>query len=433
MKRSAIRLIVILGAISVIGIVIMQVYWMQKTFNIKERQFHQSVNSALRNVANILFDYNNEIYDESCDLPYDNPVVRVSDDYYIVNVNCEIEADILKHYLISEFENRDLTVDFEYAIYDCLEDKMKYGDYISFNKDTTKIFRKTELEKCGEFIYYFGVYFPDHNSFIRGNMDVWYFFSLLMLLILIFFTYSLFVILKQRRLTEVQKDFINNMTHEFKTPISSIAISADVLLEDTIVQEPDRINKYAGIIKDQNLRLKTQVEKVLKMAAIDKNKFLLNKKEIDINEKLDKIISEFKSSIDNKSYLIESQFLNKEIIVSLDELHFSNLIFNILDNAIKYCKTDALIKVSTNLADNKFVISISDNGIGIKKEHQKRIFQTFYRVPTGNIHDVKGFGLGLSYVLKIVKAHKWKIKVESQIENGSTFKIFIPIKKVKTL
>ncbi len=432
MKRNTIQFIIILGAISISGIIIMQLYWMQKIYNVKEKQFHQSVNTALRNVAAILFDYNNEIYTESCDLPYDNPVVKISEDYYVVNVNCEIEADILEHYLVSEFESRDLNIDFEYGIYDCSQDEMIYCGYISCNKNTGVVRHKSKLNKCGEFIYYFGVYFPKHHQYIRGSMDVWYFFAVLLIIILLFFTYSLFVILKQRRLTEIQKDFINNMTHEFKTPISSIALSVEVLANKSIISEPGRIKEYVNIIKNQNIRLQNQVEKILKMTIIDKNKIQLNKKEINIINMLSEIIASFKSSITDKSYTIKTNYNNQiPIFVLADELHFTNIIYNILDNAIKYGKQKVEININIIQDKNNAIIAISDNGIGIKKEHLKNIFNTFYRVPTGNVHNVKGFGLGLSYVIKIIKAHKWKIKVESKLNSGTKFIITLPVYKQK--
>jgi two-component system phosphate regulon sensor histidine kinase PhoR len=426
MKRSTIRFIIILGTISIIGIIIIQIYWMQKTYNIKETQFHQSVNIVLNNVTTILFDYSNEIYEESCDLPYENPVLQISSDYYIVNVNCEIDIDILEYYLITEFENRNLKIDFEYGVYDCTNDNMTYGNYISLKQDPTLLFEKSDLQKSDEFTYYFGVYFPDHSNYIIGNMNILYFFSVILILIIIFFAYSLSVILRQRRLSEVQKDFINNMTHEFKTPISSIAISVDVLAEPLIIKEPERITKYTGIIKEQNTRLKNQVEKVLNMAEIEKNKIQLQKKKIDLNIMLPEIVKEFKLSFPNKYGEIKINLNHNNQKILADELHFSNILFNIIDNAYKYCKNKPVVNINTALYKNKIILSVADNGIGIKKEHFKRIFQTFYRVPTGNIHDVKGFGLGLNYVSKMINAHKWKISVSSIIDTGTVFNIYIP-------
>ncbi|MFH2095794.1 MAG: HAMP domain-containing sensor histidine kinase [Bacteroidota bacterium] len=424
MKRSAIRIIVLLGAISVIGIIGIQIYWMQKTFNLKEKQFNQSVNFALQDVSKIIYDYNNEYYEESCDLPYGNPVEQVSPDYFVVNVNCEIDASILEHYLVAEFEIRNIRLDFEYAIYDCSNDEMVYGNYISVQGDTINI-KRHDMPKYNKFTYYFGVHFPSRANYIAGGIGVMYFFSAILILVIIFFTYSLFVILKQRRLTEVQKDFINNMTHEFKTPLSSIAISADVLSDKGIISDPDRLHTYADIIREQNKRLLSHVEKVLSMASIDRQKIKLQLEEIDINVFVQDVVSDFRKSIDPGAADISINSEVAGIKTTADKLHLSSIILNILDNAVKYCDTKPAIEVGLARDKGRIILYVSDNGIGIRKEHTKRIFQKFYRVPTGNVHNVKGFGLGLNYVRNLVIAHGWKIKVESEPGKGTVFSIYI--------
>jgi two-component system phosphate regulon sensor histidine kinase PhoR len=229
------------------------------------------------------------------------------------------------------------------------------------------------------------------------------------------------VIIKQKQLSEIQKNFINNLTHEFKTPIASIELASKVLENPRICEQPERLAEYVRIIGKQNKRLSAQVEKLLQMATIEKTKLKLNLEQIELNQFISESVQEFRNSQNGRVYevKIESEF--KEVFLSADKLHFSNLIFNILDNAIKYCNTDPDILIQIKKRGNHYAILFDDNGIGIPKKDRKKIFKRFYRVPTGNIHDVKGFGLGLDYVQKIVKRHGWKIYVIENSRKGSTF------------
>jgi two-component system phosphate regulon sensor histidine kinase PhoR len=240
------------------------------------------------------------------------------------------------------------------------------------------------------------------------------------------FMWALWVILKQQKLTDLQKDFINNMTHEFKTPISSIKIASDVILDESRNQTP-RLHQYAEIIKEQNERLNTQVEKVLNIARLEKDKFKLTFERVDLIHLLNRVVRLEKIRFDEKGGKLELEDPDGSVMIKADKLHLTNVLSNILDNASKYCvdKPKVLIRVET---DNKELkLKIIDNGIGIKKENLKNIFDKFFRVSTGNIHDVKGFGLGLFYVKNICDAHGWKINVESNNDQGTEFTILIPV------
>lgn len=401
---------------------------MQKTYIIEEKQFNQSVNIALNNVAVVLYDYNSQFNEETCEKPYNNPVLQISPDYFVVNVNCEIDSGILDHYLKAELKSKNIQLDFEYAIYDCNSDEMKYGNYVSFGKEpVTKT--PSVLAKCDMFTYYFGVYFPSRYSHISGNMGIWYLFSGILLMVIIFFSYSLFIIFKQRRLSEIQTDFINNMTHEFKTPLTSISISADVISDKEIVKEPERLHKYIQIIKGQNDRLREQVEKVLEMAAIDKKMIKISKTEISINRFISAIIKNFNEGFSDNFGTVNFDDQENDVMIHADKLHFTNLINNILDNSFKYTENKPEVFIKKRVHGKSLFLSFSDNGIGIRKEHLKKIFEKFYRVHTGDQHDVKGFGLGLNYVYHVVKAHGWKIDVSSTPGKGTVFTFRIPIKK----
>jgi len=276
------------------------------------------------------------------------------------------------------------------------------------------------------YTYYFGIHFPNRSSFFVSQLSIWYFLTALLVIIILFFGYTLTVIIRQRQLSEVQKNFINNLTHELKTPISSIAIASSVINNEDILKTPERLFTYARIIQEQNTRLSKNVEKVLNLASLEKNRIHLNLEEINLNEILTEISAQFKQTDFGQKANIKIITNEFNFNILADPFHFSNLILNILENGVKYCeqKPELLISVSRN--KKKIEIAIADNGIGIPKDQRKKIFTKFYRVPTGNVHNVKGFGLGLDYVQKIVTAHKWKIKVDENPDGGSIFTLSIP-------
>ncbi|NJL12647.1 MAG: HAMP domain-containing histidine kinase [Microscillaceae bacterium] len=255
-------------------------------------------------------------------------------------------------------------------------------------------------------------------------MDIWLFSSFILLTVVVFFAYTLWVILKQKRLSEIQRDFINNMTHEFKTPISTIAVSADLVCNPKIAAQPEKIRQYAQIIKTQNIRLKDQIEKVLQMAVMDKGRMRLNQEVVALPAIVRDAVAHFR--LKNSEAQITCDLPEEEVGVWADKVHLTNIIYNLMDNATKYVATQPEIVVRLRQSAKKLIISVQDNGIGIDKAHQGRIFERFYRVPTGNRHDVKGFGLGLNYVWIIVRAHGWKISLNSALGKGSTFSIEMP-------
>ncbi|HTA27577.1 MAG TPA: HAMP domain-containing sensor histidine kinase, partial [Bacteroidia bacterium] len=219
---------------------------------------------------------------------------------------------------------------------------------------------------------------------------------------------------------------INNMTHEFKTPISTIAIASETISQPDIVDTPERLFMYSGIIHEEAARLNMQVERVLQTVKAERKEFELNTEKIDLHELIKTIVDSFSVNAKNKKGEIKLDLTATDYLITADKHHLTNVIFNLLDNAVKYSDKAPVITVSTINEGNKILLSVSDEGLGIKKEYVKRIFDKFFRVPSGNIHNVKGFGLGLSYVKSIAKLHKWKIKVTSELGKGSTFTIIIP-------
>ena len=416
MSRTTLRTVIILAALSIAGITFTQVYWVRKAFDIRENQFYRDVNTSLSNVAEKIYEIN------KTPNPVNNPVSQLSTNYFAVLVNGPIDASVLEFLLKSEFEKHNISDDFEYGIYDCAEKCMVGGNYISPGK-AKLISHFPETPKLNNDGYYFAVQFPRLEANILSQMGIWGFSSAVMLVVIFFFVYTLFVILKQRRLSEIQKDFINNMTHEFKTPISTIAISTEVLKDPAIVHTPERLLNYATIIQNENQRLKQQVERVLQMAKLDEDDIGLKMEETDIHELIREVVKNNLVAIESKRGKVHLELNAKSTIKKVDRLHFTNVIYNLLDNAVKYNNSIPVLTITTTDHDSDLRISVSDNGIGIRTEEQGKVFHKFYRVPTGNLHDVKGFGLGLNYAKLIVEKHGGKISVVSEVGKGSTFVI----------
>lgn len=418
-SRTTLRIVIVLAALSIMGITVTQIYWVRRAFDLRENQFHRDVNTALRNVATQIFEINRT------PSPSNNPVNQLSTNYFAVMINGPIDAGLLEFLLVTEFEKRNIKHDFEYGIYDCSDRCMLYGDYISLS-DKKPMVKTAELPKWQEESYYFGVNFPRVEANLLSQMGIWGFSSAVMLIVIFFFVYTLFVILKQRRLSEIQKDFINNMTHEFKTPISTIAISTEVLKDPAIRNTPDRLLSYATIIENENNRLKQHVERVLQMARLDKDTISLKKELVDIHELIRESMKNCALALEENSGEIVSKFNAANGTVSADRLHMVNVFSNLIDNAIKYTKQEPRIQIRTSNNAGVVIVEVKDNGIGISQEHLRKVFHRFFRVPTGNVHDVKGFGLGLNYAKVIVDSHKGKIAVESELGQGTTFTITIP-------
>jgi len=389
------------------------------TWNVQEQEFHERAVVALFNVAKEFEKMGNQ-------LPAYDLVTRVTTNYYVVNINDVINANNLQFFLRREMEAAGITEGFEYGIYDCTTNKMVYGDYITNSATDTVIVRNTDLPIYDKFTYYFGVRFPNRTNQILSSMGLTITFSALLLLTVLFFLYSIFVILRQKQLSEMQKDFINNMTHEFKTPISTIKISAEVFLNNPLVRSDERLQQYANIIREQNQRLNNQVEKVLQLAKIEGDNFRLSPEELNLHEFLEQILPSAKVKMEELGGSLEVSLKAGQPLILADRLHLSNIIYNLFDNSIKYCIGVPRVEVKTSTQGKNTVLVVSDQGIGIPPEFQHKVFDKFFRVPTGNIHNVKGFGLGLFYIKSICQAHGWKIEMESEPNRGTAISILIP-------
>ena len=421
MRSSTLRWIVLSASLLISIIVIFQLYWLKKVYSLEEHQFKTNVVKGIRGV----FD----------DLQMnDNPAMNLHDlidnpdqDYFIFKADTIPPKDSLTFYLRHEFEDFDVLTDCKLGAYSSDEKKYIYEQYLP--SPATPYLIKDNIGDLPIFTKSFDhilLYFPHRNKYIIGQMGLWIASSVTLFLALIGLAVSLFYFYRQKFLTETQKDFVNNFTHEFKTPLAVMKIAADVLAQDTILQQPNRLERYAAIIKNQTEHLQNQVTRLLRAAASENNSLSIEKKQIEAHQIIEQAISQVQPLIEERNANVEIKMENAQALINADSAHLELALVNLLENALKY-STQPHILIEAGTLDNDFFISVKDNGIGIDQKYFKNIFKKFYRVPTGDVHNVKGFGLGLNFVKRIIDAHHGKIKVNSLPGIGTEFRLFIPL------
>ena len=440
MNSKSIRIIIILAVIALVGVLTNHFFWInkeikiqdnllkieQKNIQIEKSQFNNQVTLALVNVRDELLSLNIEASGL-----YLEPVKQINPNYFVVSFYDTLNPELLKNLLVEQFKEYNIKEVFEYGIYDCFTDSIIFDRYVdlSSGKELNNM-SGTELEKWAHDGHYFGVYFPERKNTSYSTKEniskSFYISSIVIVFITLIFAYAIVVILRQKRLSEVKTDFINNMTHELKTPISTIGLSSEVLLNKDIHKDPDRIHRYAQIIKAENSRLESQVERVLQIAKLDKGEIQLKKESLNLQELIKESAEVFRISVEQNGGTITTVFNLENKSILADKVHLTNIIHNLLDNANKYSPENPTIDVKLFSSNGGVSVSISDNGKGMNKEQQKLIFDKFYRVPTGSVHDIKGFGLGLYYVKQIINQHGGKVSVESEINKGSKFTFWLP-------
>ncbi|MCD0473251.1 HAMP domain-containing histidine kinase [Flavobacterium sp. EDS] len=420
MKINRLNSIIILGFIAIIGILVVQLLWTKEAFTLEQKKLNQKTHLALLEVAKKLHESN------SNELPAQSPIQKISNDYYVVNIENDFEPDILEFYLKSEFKKMNITTDFEYAMYNCQSNEMIYGDYISLSKKS-KGKQSVHFPKHKDLVYYFAVRFPNETSYIFSSMRFWLVLSIMLIIILLIYIYSIFMLLQQKKYSELQRDFINNMTHEFKTPLASILIASNYLIKQNPIKEDKKLEKYTEIIINQSGKLNNHIEKILSIAKSDYTPLELELKNISIIPPIEETIENIKLKYPDTDIKIESDSANYTIIT--DVFHFTNIVYNLLDNAIKYCDTKPEIIIRLTTENQLLKIAFIDNGIGIANKNISFIFDKFYRIPNEKSTQSNGFGLGLYYVKKICNLHQWKINATNNPKKGITITISIPYKK----
>ena len=441
MGRRAIGTLMLLATLSVIGVVVIQLLWLRQASQYHrdqmelnrtqathlEKQFNDRVVIALTDVTEQIL----SITKDPTDL-YD-AVKQERPNYFAVTINDTLHPYLLEALLRKEFSRRHIEEDFEYGIYDCFTDSVVYGNYVSVDSANTDTIAHTKLQKLDKDGHYFGVYFPNRASTLWENDErnslTWIFPAIVTLIVFSFFAYSVWIILRQKKLSEMKNDFIGNMTHELKTPISTIALSSEVLSDPRIVDEPDRLREYARIIRSENERLRIQVERVLQLSTLDKDTLDLDRAHVDLHNVIKEVCEHFRLPFQERRVQWDMDLRAKRHVVIGDKGHLTSALMNLVDNALKYGPDDTTIHVRTANDHGALKIEVEDHGIGIRNEDQKHVFERFYRVHTGNRHDVKGFGLGLHYVDQIVRAHEGRVTVRSEFGKGSIFSLAIPLEQ----
>lgn len=336
-------------------------------------------------------------------------------------------------YLKRELESNGLEVPYEFALESPQQGVVYHSAGYEVTDDTPRVYSTVLFPKDPESKRnVLKVYFPTQSDYLFASIKFMIPSFAFTFILMFIFIYTIVVIFRQKKLSEIKNDFINNMTHEFKTPISTISLAGQMLNDETVLKSPTMMKHVSQVITDETKRLRFQVEKVLQMSLFDRGTATIRLKDVDAHSIIDNVVSTYRIKAEKFGGHITFDSLADDAIVNVDEMHFTNVIFNLLDNAIKYRKEDVAPELSIatrNLGEEKLEIRISDNGIGMKKEDLKKIFEKFYRVHTGNRHDVKGFGLGLAYVSKMVELFKGTIKAESELNKGTTFIITLPLFK----
>jgi two-component system phosphate regulon sensor histidine kinase PhoR len=344
-------------------------------------------------------------------------------------LNKRIQSNIVNQLLRKELQNKGITGSFTYQIQQG-NAKNKLGTALETAEHLhtgevykTQLFPKEMIKESGWLL----LSFPNKSNYILANMTLIMALSGGLLLILLgSFGYTLQLILRQKKISEMKTDFINNMTHEFKTPVATIMIASEALKDEELSGGRAQVERLANIIYDENVRLGNHIERVLHLAKVDKEDFRLENRAVELNTLITAVADSMSLQLEKQKATIKLDLQAKNDVVFADELHLSNVLFNLIDNALKYCDGEAKIEISTQNLGKHVVCIVKDNGLGMSKDQIDKIFDQFYRIPTGNVHNVKGFGLGLSYVNTIVRLLKGQIKVKSEKYKGSTFEISIP-------
>lgn len=413
MRKTTFGILIIISSISLFGLIFTQLYWVRRAIIISEQQFDHGANMAL-----------NEVRDR---MEENNVNLTNTMEWELFAL---IDTALMYKLMLKYFDFYQLHDHFEYAIKESEYDSVVYSTkgYFIKKRDNTTIIKKCLSCLVKDDFYHLEVFFPAKRKHIILQMALWLSFSVIFLIITIAgFVYIIIVYNKQKKLTEIKNDFINNMTHEFKTPLSTISLASEVLLNAELKSPKERIKKYSKIIFDENQRMRLQVDRVLQLAVLDKGDYTLKKAKSDLHSLLRVTIHNLCLERCDKPVSVDFKFEAENSFAIIDIMHIINVITNLVDNAVKYSGENPEILISTQNMDGGIEISIADNGIGMSADVVKHIFEKFYRASTGNIHNVKGSGLGLYYVKKIVDAHKGKIWVDSTLDKGSCFHIFLPL------
>ncbi len=412
-----------LATLSLVALLAVQLTWLNTAYSLEEKEFDLTVNVALSTISKKILAASGAAVTAS-------PVKQLSSSFFLAELQAPIQAAELDTLLKREFAKRHLQVAYEYGILNAEDDTLVYGNYIpaTYRKQPEQRMELAEAGQGGEpQRFNFAVVFPSKTTHILSEMSLWLFTAAALLVVVVFFAYTLRSILKEKQLAELKENFINNMTHELQTPITNIAIASEVLRNADTVLPQEKVARYHQIIHQENERLKAQVERVLQMAVLEKKELVLTKTVTNVHLVLEDALQGLRMRLQQRAGQVRFNLKASQNTILADNLHLTNVIYNLLDNAEKYSPAAPDIEVSTADAPNGILISIADKGLGMSKDMQRFVFDKFFRVPTGNVHNVKGFGLGLSYVKTIIEAHRGYIQLDSKENQGSRFDLYFPV------
>jgi two-component system, OmpR family, phosphate regulon sensor histidine kinase PhoR len=468
MNKRTIVIIIGLMIAALIGVTWIQFDFINKSIKINVDQFDRNVHDALVQVSKKLekeetyalqadingYNFNKFRKESKSDNTQDSNTnikdeswleTRFKQMLYINPISERINIEHLDTYIREELLGNTINIPFNYGVFSRKEKSFVIlnNHYVVANTQAPIIQKGVDnLYNSNHKVYLYPsdlispgllmVYFPTKNSFVWGALWQTMLLSLLFTaLILGCFIYTIYIILQQKKLSEMKNDFINNMTHEFKTPIATISLATDSILNPKIIENSEKITKFIGIIKQENKRMNSQVEKVLQMALLDKSEYKLNISEIDIHETIEQAVANIMMQVEKREGIVTMHLDASHYKLEGDITHIASIVNNLLDNANKYSSQNPTITVKTRNNNDGIFIDIEDKGIGLSKESMKHVFEKFYRVPTGNLHEVKGFGLGLAYVHTMMQAHNGTITMKSELGKGSCFTLFLPFKHQK--
>lgn len=421
MKKRTFLIIVLLTGLSLCGVIFIQFFWIRNAIDLQKEQFDNRVLIGLKSIVNEMYECKNDTCEGSLFCSEECGHMRESK-------HGHINGPFLDSLVHAEFKSMGLHEPYVYGIFNIETHR------VSLINDPSK---KTELLNSRHLVSLSCIYrnsdqqlaawFPDEGRRAWFNILWWLVLCFLLIGILVFgLSYTIYSFLRQKKLSEMKSDFVNNMTHEFKTPIATISLASEMLLKPTILTSEEKARKYATIIFDENQRLRTQVEHILQIAVLDKEEFKLRLHETNVHTLIEELVEQFNLLAKEKEGIINLNLNATSALLLADPMHLRNIISNLLDNAIKYSPEKPRITVKTENNREGIFISVQDKGIGISHENQKHVFKKLYRVPTGNVHDVKGFGLGLYYVKTMVEAHGGWIRLKSELNKGSHFEFYLP-------
>lgn len=420
MSRRRIRLLILTGLLSISGTLVLQLIWLRQAVDLGEREFNDRVVIALTEVVD-------RIQAMRGDSAVVEPVQQQASNAFVANLNDTLHPFLLEALLRESFERAALDAPFDYAIYDCFSDSIVYGGHVGGVESEEAM--PPRFDRDG---HYFGIRFPDRRADILMSLDRWLLASILQLLVLGTFVYAIAIVLRQKRLSEVREDFINNMTHEFKTPIASIESGAQLLQREEVGGDAEARARYLGLILSENGRMRRQVEKVMEMATVERGSVRLSSDPMDLKEWALRATDSATPSVQQLGGRLDVKVPADSIDGSFigDATHMDGVLSNLIDNAIRYCgEAPPEIEVELKRTENgesAWMLTVADRGIGVPADQLERIFDRFHRVPTGDRHDVKGFGLGLHYVRSIVEGHGGRIHCAQREGGGTLFTLHLP-------